>query len=235
VPVLIESREKAEQTTLSTKEPEIRCIWTDESRDDLGNVGAAVAWKEGTECTGLKYRLGRTKEVIDAELFALLRATIMIGDQVDDMISEGVQKIIIFTDSQAALNRGQHNEPGPGQIWASAIIRSTEEICRQNIQLEFRWVLGHAGIDGNETADQLAKDAAAPENEEEQPSQEDRCTSLSHLRRWTTDAKWKRSDEWFEAKCKSKKNITTSISSTSQTGQSQKPKNQWHRSSISCR
>jgi ribonuclease HI len=178
VPVLIESREKAEQTALSTDEPEMRCIWTDGSRDDLGNVGAAVAWKEGTEWTGLKYRLGRNKEVFDAELFALLRATIMIGDQVEEMISEEVQKIIIFTDSQAALNRIQHNEPGPGQTWASAIIRSTEEICRQNIQLEFRWVPGHAGIDGNETADQRAKDAAAPENEEELPSQEDRCTSL---------------------------------------------------------
>jgi hypothetical protein len=103
VPVLIESREKAEQTALSTDEPEMRCIWTDGSRDDLGNVGAAVAWKEGTEWTGLKYRLGRNKEVFDAELFALLRATIMIADQVKDMISEGVQKIIIFTDSQAAL------------------------------------------------------------------------------------------------------------------------------------
>jgi hypothetical protein len=77
---------------------------------------------------GLKYRLGRNKEVFDAELFALLRATIMIADQVEDMITEGVQKIIIFTDSQAALNRIQHNEPGPGQTWASAIIRSSEEI-----------------------------------------------------------------------------------------------------------
>jgi hypothetical protein len=100
VPVLIESREKAEQTALSTEEPQIRCIWTDGSRDDLGNVGAAVAWKEGTERTGLKYRLGRNKEVFDAELFALLRATIMIRDEVEVMITEGVQKIIIFTDSQ---------------------------------------------------------------------------------------------------------------------------------------
>jgi hypothetical protein len=66
VPVLINSREKAEQTALSTNEPDIRCIWTDGSRDDLGNVGAAVAWKEGTEWTGLKYRLGRNKEVLDA-------------------------------------------------------------------------------------------------------------------------------------------------------------------------
>jgi hypothetical protein len=162
---------------------------------------------------------------------SLLRATIMIGHQVDDMISEGAQKII-FTDSHTALNRIQHNEPDPGQTWASAIMRSTEEICRQNIQLEFRWVPGHAGIEGNETADQLAKDAAVPGNEEELPSEEDRCTSLSHLRRCTTDAKWKRSDEWFEAKCKSKK-YSTSISSTSQTGQSQKPKNRRRRFSIS--
>jgi hypothetical protein len=48
VPVLIESREKAEQTALSTDEPEMGCIWTDGSRDDLGNVGAAFPWKEGT-------------------------------------------------------------------------------------------------------------------------------------------------------------------------------------------
>jgi hypothetical protein len=51
VPVLIESCKKAEQTALSTDEPEMRCIWTDGSRDDLGNVGAAVAGNEGTEWT----------------------------------------------------------------------------------------------------------------------------------------------------------------------------------------
>jgi ribonuclease HI len=90
------------------------------------------------------------------------------------MINEGVQKITIFTDSQAALDRIQHTGPSPGQTWASAILRTTEEICRLNIQLEFRWVPGHAGIEGNETADQLAKDAAAPDNEEELPSEEDR-------------------------------------------------------------
>jgi ribonuclease HI len=128
----------------------------------------------------------------------------MIGDQVEDMITEGVQKIIIFTDSQAGLNRIQQNEPGRGQIWASAIIRRTEEICRRTIQLEFRCVPGHAGIDANETVDQPAKDSAAPESEEELPSEEDWCIFLSHLRRCTTDGKWKHSDEWFEAKCNSK-------------------------------
>jgi ribonuclease HI len=205
VTVLIESCEKAEQTALSTKEPQIRCIWTDGSPDDLGNVGAAVAWKEGTQWAGLKYRLARNKGVFDAELFALLRATIMVRDEVEALVNEEVQKITIFTDSQAAPNRIQNNGPGPGQIWASGIIRTTGEICRLNIQLEFRWVPAHADIEGNETADQLAKDAAAPHNEEGLPSDADRCTSLRHLPRCTTDAKWKRSDDRFEAKCKSKR------------------------------
>jgi hypothetical protein len=55
VPSLIESRKKVTQTVLSTNELEIRSIWTDGSRGDLGNLGAAVPWKEGTKWTGLKY------------------------------------------------------------------------------------------------------------------------------------------------------------------------------------
>jgi ribonuclease HI len=182
-----------------------KCLWTDGSRDDLGNVGAAVAWKEVDEWTGLKYRLGRNKEVFDAELFAILQATVLIRDGGAIMIGEGIQKISIFNDSQAALNRIQHNGIGPGQTWASVIIRNTDEIRRQNIQVEFRWVPGQAGIEGNETADKFAKDAAEPQNEAELRLVEDRCTSLSHSRRCTTDAKWKRSGEWFSHKCRSKK------------------------------
>jgi hypothetical protein len=86
-----------------------------------------------------------------------------------------------------------------------AIIGNPDEIRRQNIQVVFRWVPGHAGIEGNETADKFAKDAAEPENEEELPSEEDKYTSRSQLRRCTTDAKWKRSGEWFSHKCRRKK------------------------------
>jgi hypothetical protein len=44
-----------------------------------------------------------------------------------------------------------------------------------------------------------------PENEEELPSHVDRCTSLSRLRRCTTEAKWKRSNDWIQLKCRVKK------------------------------
>jgi ribonuclease HI len=204
VPVIIESRQQAGHAGLSMSKAWIKCLWTDGSRDDLGNVGAAVAWKEVDEWTGLQYRLGRNKEVFDAELFSILQTIVMIRDQAAVMICEGIQKVSIFTGSQAALNRIQHNGIGPGQTWASAIIRNTNEIRWQNIEGEFRWVPGHAGIEGNETAGQFATDAAEPENEEELPS-EDRCTSLSHLRRCTKDTKWNRSSEWFSHKCRIKK------------------------------
>jgi hypothetical protein len=137
-PVIIESRQQAEHTELSMSPARTKCLWTDGSHDDLGNVGAAVDWTEVDEWTGLKYRLGRNKEVFDAELFAILQASVLIRDEGAIMIGEGIQKISIFTDSQAALNRIQHDGIGPGQTWASAIIRDTDEICRLNIQVEFQ-------------------------------------------------------------------------------------------------
>jgi ribonuclease HI len=99
------------------------------------------------------------------------------------------------------LSRIQHNGSGPGQTWAPAI-HNLNGILIQHIQLEFRWVPGHAGIAGNETPDQYAKDAAMPGNEEELPSRADRGTSLNHLRRCTTKAKQERSNDWFQVKCR---------------------------------
>jgi hypothetical protein len=118
------------------------------------------------EWTGIRYRLGRNREVFDAELYAIPRATVMARDQASELKRYGLKRIVILTDSQAALSRIQHNESGPGQTWESAIIQNSIEILIQNIQLDYRWVRGHAGIEGNETADQFAKDAAVPENEE---------------------------------------------------------------------
>jgi hypothetical protein len=58
VPVIIESREQAEQTAIELEGHPGRCIWTDASRDDQGNVGAAAVWRQDTEWAGLEFRLG---------------------------------------------------------------------------------------------------------------------------------------------------------------------------------
>jgi ribonuclease HI len=116
----------------------------------------------------------------------------MARDEGSELKSDGIKRVIISTNSQAALSRIPHNGSGSGQTWASAIIRNSNEILSQIIQLS--WVPGHAGIARDGTAGQYAEDVAMPENEEELPSHADRCTLLSHLRRCTTEAKWKRSN-----------------------------------------
>jgi hypothetical protein len=91
-------------TVLWMRESQTKCIWADGFRDDLGNVRAAVSWKAVDEWMGLKYRLRKNKEVFDSELFGILQATMMIRDEAAVMIIEGIQKALIFTDSQAALD-----------------------------------------------------------------------------------------------------------------------------------
>jgi hypothetical protein len=49
VPLIIESRDKAERSAAIIEEESTRCIWTDGSRDELGNVGAAAVWRQGNQ------------------------------------------------------------------------------------------------------------------------------------------------------------------------------------------
>ena len=68
--------------------------------------------------------------------------------------------VTILLDSQAAIARLRHTQPGPGQalvIQAHAITKRLHARCRQHT---IQWVPGHAGVEGNERADQVAKQAA---------------------------------------------------------------------------
>jgi ribonuclease HI len=90
-----------------------------------------------------------------------------------------VQRVLFVYHS--CLSKLRINECG--EAWANAVIHNTQEIRNSSIQLEYRWVAGHSGIDGNEVADVYAKDADVLENEERLPSRDNRCTSLSHMRK----------------------------------------------------
>ena len=68
--------------------------------------------------------------------------------------------MVPFTDAQAALARIQHSRAGAGQAMTLRAIRLDEHLHEQGLQIEYRWVPRHAGIDGNEVADARAKEAA---------------------------------------------------------------------------
>ena len=48
--------------------------WTDGSRLDSGEVGAACAWRTLEGWAGKRFYLGSNKEVFDAEAFAIYQA-----------------------------------------------------------------------------------------------------------------------------------------------------------------
>ena len=69
----------------------------------------------------------------------------------------------IFTDSQAAMARLQDDRPGHGQHMASRGIMFAKGAYRRGASITISWVPGHAGVLGNEIADQWATEAATRE------------------------------------------------------------------------
>ena len=129
--------------------------WTDGSRLDNGEVGAACVWKRGEGWTGRRFHLGNYKEVFDAEVFAIYQ-TLKVCD--NDQYSN--HRYAVFSDSQSAIQCIRYDTLGPGQQWARAAIEICSRLVSRQNEVSILWIPTHAGVEGNEMADQFAKEAA---------------------------------------------------------------------------
>ena len=114
-----------------------------------------------------------------------------------------VKKVIVFSDSQAALKRAQTDKIGPGQALAKEIIAQATKLVESGVRVILRWVPSHIGIEGNEKADMIAKKAAenglaAPEN---------RYCSLSHITRLVKSRKLLETKEWLKDRISKRKRL----------------------------
>ena len=94
-----------------------RTIWTDGSRLEGGEVGAAIAFRENCTWTRKGTYLGKNKEVFDTEVYAICQALETL-----DSRNEMGQSYTIFSHSHAAICRVQHDRTGPGQAQARGAI-----------------------------------------------------------------------------------------------------------------
>ncbi|XP_067141829.1 uncharacterized protein [Centruroides vittatus] len=123
-------------------------IYTDGSKVE-NRVGASfIVIKDKEEIHQAQYRLDDRCSVYQAELFAILQSIKWI-------LSTSVSvPVIINTDSQAAIyTLRQFTDKN---IMAMEVKSIIEE---HDLKIKVRWVKAHIGIEGNERADALAKEA----------------------------------------------------------------------------
>jgi hypothetical protein len=113
--------------------------------------------------------------------------------------------LTIFTDAQAALKRIRNDAPGPDQWLVRQILHTERQLRQVGWTTEFRWVPGHKGIEGNEVADQWAKDGAEASGAEYLPRQEESINTLAHVARGITEAKWNEHLAWVKEWCRGKR------------------------------
>ena len=98
----------------------------------------------------------------------------------------------IFVDATSAITGVRDDARGPGQRFGVAAIEVETRLAAACTRVIIRWVPSHAGAEGNEVADQYAKNAAtgrAPREELLEGYAEE--TSLAHMTRVTAEARSK--------------------------------------------
>lgn len=126
-------------------------IYTDGSKIE-GKVGAALSlWSDSAEIKALKLKLPSYCTVYQAELLAICRATEII-------LQRGEASFAILSDSRAALETVVN--PLSLHPLAAEARGNMQSGKLQDKEISLFWIKAHAGLEGNERADQLAKEAA---------------------------------------------------------------------------
>jgi hypothetical protein len=149
--------------------------------------------------------MGRNKEVLNAELYAIWLGLMSVREHQEEWAAVGLKSLAIFTDAQPALKRIKNDDLGPGQWLTRRMLHTERQLRQARWSTELRWISGHKGIEGNEVADQWAKDCVGALGANRLPREEESITTLTHVARGVTEKKWQEHLAWLKERCAGKR------------------------------
>ncbi|CBF76131.1 ribonuclease H family protein [Aspergillus nidulans FGSC A4] len=122
--------------------------------------GSGINGRVGAAAICPKYLISRSSymgqqsesTVYVAELQGILLALVII-------LQRQMQHAVIFTDNQATLQALRNPGSQSGQYILEAIIMALNKGRKAGLNVHFRWIPAHRGVEGNEQADRRAKEA----------------------------------------------------------------------------
>ena len=114
-------------------------LWSDGSKLESGEAGAAVVWKNSTSHrwdVG-KISLGKNKEILDGQLWGISEA---LKIALKENTTRKARRITVFSDSQAAIKQLQGSKSNAGQALKIQILKRARQLHTHGGELIVRWI-----------------------------------------------------------------------------------------------
>ncbi|KAF0289104.1 Nucleolar protein 6 [Amphibalanus amphitrite] len=150
---------QAAQRHLASLPQQAIWVWTDGSADAgvrSGGAGAFVEWPDGAT-DELRVPAGQLCSSFRAEMVTLRAAL----NHLRDHPHQPSAPITICSDSQSALATLREGPASQKTLLGAAIWTELAALAGPSRRIHLQWVPSHCGVDGNERADQIAKEATA--------------------------------------------------------------------------